>query len=140
LNYVDTSVLVAALTKEINTPRAERWLTAAAEGDVAISDWVIAEFSAALSIKLRIGSVNVDRRAAALAAFARMIDESFVVAPITSAHFRTAARLADKHQHGLRAADALHLAVSSEEGATLCTMDKRLASAGKALDISIKLI
>lgn len=140
MNYVDTSVLVAALTKEADTRRAERWLTAASAGNLAISDWVVAEFSAALSIKLRVGSIDVLQRATALAAFARMIDESFVLAAITSGHFRAAARFADKHEFGLRAPDALHLAIASGEGATLCTLDKRLASAGKALGVATRLL
>jgi predicted nucleic acid-binding protein len=40
----------------------------------------------------------------------------------------------------LRAADALHLAIAKDIGATLCTFDKRLASAGKALGVSARLI
>lgn len=140
MNYVDTSVLVAALTKETNTPRAERWLTVAVGGDLAISDWVVAEFSAALSIKLRVGSIDLGQRRAALAAFATMIDESFALAPMTSGHFRAAARFADKHQLGLRAGDALHLAIANEHGATLCTLDKQLVRAGKALGVATRLV
>ena len=58
LRYVDTSILVAALAKEAHTARAQRWLTTAAPGELAISDWGIAEFSSALSIKMRTGQIN----------------------------------------------------------------------------------
>ena len=140
MNYVDTSVLVAALTNEVNTRRAERWLIAAAAGDLVISDWVVVEFSAALSIKLRVGSIDLKQRAAALGAFATIIDESLTLTPLKSDHSRTAARFADQHQLGLRAGDALHLAVARDQAATLCTLDKRLANTGKALGVATKLI
>jgi hypothetical protein len=53
--------------------------------------------------------------------------------PVTGQHFRTAARFVDRHELRLRAGDALHLAVASEQGATLVTRDKTLAAAGPAL-------
>ena len=139
MNYIDTSVIVAALTKEPHTPRAERLLTARSDA-LAISHWTIAEFSSALSVKLRVGTINRERRDAALAAFNVMSTDSFVLLQITSSHFLSAARLADRSQQGLRAGDALHLAIAEEQGATLCTLDKRLSVAGKALGVATRLI
>jgi uncharacterized protein len=54
--------------------------------------------------------------------------------------FRTAARLADQHAIGLRAGDALHLAICASHGATLCTLDRRLGDAGSALGIKTILL
>ena len=59
--------------------------------------------------------------------------ESFTVLPVTGAHFRTAAKFVDQHTLGLRAGDALHLATASDYGATMYTLDRRLATAGPAL-------
>lgn len=140
MNYVDTSILVAALTTESHTRRAQRWLTTDGTRNVAISEWVIAEFSAALSIKLRIGSIDMEVRRAALEALSTMIAQSLMLLPVTSAHFGAAARFADQHRLGLRAADALHLAVASDKGAILCTLDKRLAAAGMALGVVTSLV
>jgi uncharacterized protein len=55
-------------------------------------------------------------------------------------HFHSGARLADRHSLGLRAGDALHLAVASDYGATLCTLDERLAKAGPPVGIQTRLL
>ncbi|HWX27774.1 MAG TPA: hypothetical protein VNZ53_10105 [Steroidobacteraceae bacterium] len=41
---------------------------------------------------------------------------------------------------GLRAGDALHLAVCADHGATLCTLDHRLSDAGSALGVNAMLL
>ena len=53
---------------------------------------------------------------------------------------RTAARFADRHELGLRVGDALHLAVCADHGATLCTLDRRLAEAAPALGVRTTLL
>jgi len=139
LDYVDTSVLVAALVNEAHTRRAERALTAGEGGELAISEWTIAEFSSALSLKLRIGSIGIETREAALDAFASMIAESLVLLPVESGHFRTAASFADRQALNLRAPDALHLAVAAEHCAVLVTLDRRMVAAAKVLGVATKL-
>ena len=124
--YVDTSVLVAALTKEVATARTQAWLEAHSAGDLAISDWVITEVSAALSIKLRVGQPDPSARARALAVFARIGVDSFPVLKTSGVTFGTAASFADQYQFWLRAGDALHLAIAAEQGATVVMLDRRM--------------
>jgi predicted nucleic acid-binding protein len=100
-----------------------------------ISDWVIAEFSAALSVKLRRRDITPGDRAAALGKFTELIDGSFGIFAVSSSHFRMAAQFADQYATGLRAGDALHLAICASHGATLCTLDKRLLEAGPVLGV-----
>jgi predicted nucleic acid-binding protein len=138
--YLDTSLLVAALTNEQETERIQGWLGQRAEGDLAISDWVATEFSSALSIKLRAGHIESAHRADALAMFARLCADKFLVVPVSRLHFRAATRFADQHQLRLRAGDALHLAVCADHGATLCTLDRRLSDAGPELGIKTMLL
>jgi predicted nucleic acid-binding protein len=98
------------------------------------------EMSSAMAIKLRTGQIDLEQRAAALALFNKLVVESFTLLGVTAGQFRTAAKFADQHRLGLRAGDALHLAIASEHGATVYTLDQRLADAGPALGVPTQLL
>ena len=91
-------------------------------------------------MKLRAGHIELRHRADALAMFARLTTDNFLVVPVSRLQFRTAARFADQHRLSLRAGDALHLAVCADHGATLCTLERRLSDAGPALGIKTMLL
>jgi predicted nucleic acid-binding protein len=113
------------------------WLAEQLPDELWINDWVATEFSSALAMKVRIGDLSVEHRAETLAHFRRLIADSFGVLPVTASHFQAAARLADQHLLGLRVGDAPHLAVAIDAGARLCTLDRRLAEAGKAVGAAV---
>jgi uncharacterized protein len=138
--YVDTSLLVAALTNETETRRMQEWFGEQEPDSLTISDWVAAEFSSALSIKLRTEQIQALHRADALAIFTRLCSDSFTVLPVSRTQFRMAARFADQQALGLRAGDASHLAICTEQGATLCTLDRRLSEGGSALGVKTMLL
>ncbi len=138
--YLDTSLLVAALTNEAETARMQSWLGQEPTDDLAISDWVATEFTSALSIKLRAGQIGITQRAEAPAMLTRLASDSFTIVAVSRSQFRTAARFADQHTLGLRAGDALHLAICADQGATLCTIDRRLSNAGSQLGVKTLLL
>jgi len=84
--------------------------------------------------------IGAGDRAEALSTFARLAMDSFTVVPVSRLQFRMAARFADQYALGLRAGDALHLAICADHGATLCTLDRRLSDAGSALGAKTMLL
>jgi predicted nucleic acid-binding protein len=93
-----------------------------------------------MAIKVRTGQINLEQRAAALALFNQLVAESLTVLGATGRQFLVAAKFADQHALGLRAGDALHLAIASEHGATVHTLDRRLADAGPALGVPTQVL
>ncbi|MHB1111538.1 MAG: type II toxin-antitoxin system VapC family toxin [Devosia sp.] len=138
--YLDASVLVAAYTVEAHSERALAWLGSSTRGALAISEWTITEFASAMSIKIRTGQIGIEGRNTALADFTVMAEDSLLILTIDGEHFRAATQLVKQHTTGLRAGDALHLAVANANGATVCTLDKRMAEAGTILGMSTKLL
>ena len=111
-----------------------------APGETLISDWLTTEVSSALSLKVRIGTLTLSRRAIALGAYQRMFLDNHIVVSVTASAFQTAARYADRHDLGLRAGDALHLAIAAFHGATLLTLDRRLHAAALALGYAVETV
>ena len=128
---VDTPVLVAALTDETATARSQRFLAAAEPAELAINARVITEFSSALSIKVRTGQLApAQRNAGVLTEFTRLIGNSSTFCRFRSRRLQRRRGFVDQLAYGLRAGDALHLAVAIEHGAMLVSLDKRLVEAG----------
>jgi predicted nucleic acid-binding protein len=140
MSYLDTSVIVAALTQEATTARIQTWLSAQAPGSLSVSEWVRTEVSSALALKLRTGQIEANHRASALAAFTQLAANSFVVLPVSAASFRAAAGFVDRADLGLRAGDALHLAIAAEHGEVLFTLDRRFADAANQLGVQAQLL
>ena len=140
MQYLDTSLLVGALTNEPGTAKWQEWLAGQKPEELVISDWVVTEYSGALSVKVRAGDLAAAHRADSLAVFTALTEASLTVLPVSRLDFRTAARFADQHATGLRSGDALHLAVSANHGLHVISLDRGLVQAAEALGVSASLL
>ena len=136
--YLDTSAIVAALTLEPHSERIISWMAEQPEGTLHVSDWCDTEVSSALALKLRTGALSVEKRAEALAMWHGWRDRVLTTSPIAASHFVTAAAYLDQHKLGLRAGDALHLAVAAAAGLRIVTLDRTMASAALELGIPVE--
>jgi predicted nucleic acid-binding protein len=138
--YLDTSLLIAIFTHESASDRSRTWLSDNEREPKAISWWVETEAAAALSMKVRTRQIDPAQRALLAAGIRQLVSSSFIVLDVRHDHFVAAARLADSAPSGLRAGDALHLAIAAESGSVLCTLDKGLAQAGIELGVATELV
>lgn len=131
--YLDTSAAVPLFVAEPASDPVDRWFSACDEAIVS-ADCILTEFASALSIKQRSGTLSARHAAAAWHGFATFCQSGLRLAPVSRQAFEKAAHLARQPAHGLRASDALHLAVAQETGAdTLATLDATMAGNAKRL-------
>lgn len=136
--YIDTSALVATLVVEPHTASVIAWFNTQQPGSVFISDWTHTEIASALSVKVRTAQIKLQVRAAAIAAWQRLHTASLPTLAVVPEHFETAARFAERHDLGVRAGDALHLAIAADGNHTLVTLDRTMADAALQLGIPVE--
>jgi hypothetical protein len=137
--YVDTSVIIAAHTREPKTVEAQNWLAEQNSGVLILSSWMLVECTSALAIKQRRAEITEKTRLSAESDIDALVAYfSPVVIPVESdyAHARQLCRYVSSN---LRAGDSLHLAVAIHEQAThFATFDSILA--GNAVAQGILLV
>ena len=138
--YIDTSVWVAALCREPFTATAQAWLEKQAPGVLNLSGWVQAEFASALSMKQRIGHLDAAQAAEVMTLFSATIEQACRRVSVEEADFALAARLVADAGSGLRAGDALHLAMAAREGLVLITFDSILTKATVRFGVQSRLL
>ncbi|HZF93624.1 MAG TPA: type II toxin-antitoxin system VapC family toxin, partial [Allosphingosinicella sp.] len=127
-----------AVSKELWTRTAQDWLDEAEE--VLVSEWLMTEAAAALSQKQRMNVMSAAERAEAMGVLRGQAEGAMQFVPVTREDFRTAARYAERAETGLRAGDALHLAIAAAADATLVTFDRKQARAAESLGVRILLL
>jgi predicted nucleic acid-binding protein len=133
--YADTSVLLALFLNELKTQDAWRWVKQQQAGSIAASDWTLTEFSSALAVKVRMKAIDADAHGKTLFAVKRFALNDLMLIKPEKADFHRAAELCDHWQMGLRAGDALHLAIAERHGLTVCTLDKVMKESALALGL-----
>jgi uncharacterized protein len=138
--YLDTSFVVSAFSAEPETVRCQLWLAENVDADLLISDWVNTEFSSAVSLKIRTKEISVEDRSEIVMRWSKAAANNFSAIDIVAGHFQTAARMADNYNLALRAGDALHIAIAQSVGASLVTLDTRMALASLELGVPVAAI
>lgn len=129
--YVDTSVIVALLTTEIKTQAVVDWYGSLQEIPT-VSDWLLPEFSSAISIKVRTGQLSAATAKEVFKEFELLADNGLRLVPVSREAFKRAEGMVRNHHGGLRAGDSLHLAVALELGAShIATLDNNMAANAK---------
>jgi uncharacterized protein len=134
--YLDTSVIVALLATEPASERLQSWLSAREAEGLATSRWTETEVASALSLKVRTGEFTLAQRAEAAAGW-RTWREGLLLLNVEAAAFEAAAAFASRPDLGLRAGDALHLAVAAATGCMLVTLDDRMAKAAPEVGVPV---
>lgn len=135
--YVDTSAIVPLLTTEPKTEAVTAWF-AKLNDTPTCADWLLTEFSSAISIKLRTGQITETNAKRVRKEFELLADGGLRIVPVSRDAFRQAAKMAQHHEHGLRSGDSLHLAVALELGAShMATLDTTLAANAKRNGIKL---
>jgi hypothetical protein len=125
--YVDTSVLVAAHVREPHTGLAQAWLAEQC-GSLLLSNWALVECDSALAIKRRRGELDTASQASAMTAIDAFATRFAPLATPMEADLQRARMLCRNADSGLRAGDALHLAIALRLGVDqLATLDSVLA-------------
>lgn len=137
--YVDTNILVSALTPEPAQVQARDWLVQN-QSVAYVSDWVVTEFASALSVKARFAGLNSTDCARAQAGFTTYIERSGHVLSVSRDHFRAAARWCEDPTRALRAGDALHLAIAAGSQLTVMTRDRGLVKSAADLGLGAQLL
>lgn len=134
--YVDTSVIISAITNEPATEAVVAWLSRLPPGSLWTSDWVDTEVESALAIKARRLLISQGERNDARAQWHRLRAGGFLNIAVASAHFRSAAELVSRSATPLRAADALHLALALSGGCAMATRDAEFAAAADTFGVA----
>jgi predicted nucleic acid-binding protein len=133
--YADTSMLVVFVFDERDTDRVRDWFRLTTQR-IIVSDLIRLEFPAVVMRSARTRRLNPSEASAALASFDLLAARS---RPLNHdrADFAGAEVLVRDFTTKLRAPDAPDLATAKNAGATLATLDARLAKAARGQEATV---
>lgn len=136
--YVDAAILVAAITPEPLTAASRAVL---ADSDaIIVSTWAVVEASSGLAKKVRTGDLTEAQLEVALGKLELLAARYLPLVSPDDDHMMSAMRYTARARLGLRAGDALHVAIAASLSATLVTSDVVMARAAEALGLGTRLL
>lgn len=136
--YADTCILLPLFFRDASTEAALAWLEGAGNETILTSPWTRTEFASAAGIMARRGDITAELHRQGLERFDRLVSARLAVEAIDTADFDRARAWLTDFRSGLRAGDALHLAVCMRLSATLCTAHDTLARAAEKLGVTVQ--
>src|SRR3712207_1876949 len=115
--YFDTSFVAPLVVVEATTDRIARFIRQLPVEKLTISHWTRVELSSLLGRDARTGRLEPEAARVAEARFEALVEDSFFVLAPTADDFDRARAFLRHHKLGLRAGDALHLAIASNHNA-----------------------
>ncbi|MFN3075996.1 MAG: type II toxin-antitoxin system VapC family toxin [Alphaproteobacteria bacterium] len=136
--YFDTSFLVPLILPEATSDTIAELVRGLPADQFTVSHWTRVEFSSLIAREVRMGGLGAQAAAQADARFEAMVDESFAVILPNADDFDLAKEYLSNPETGLRAGDALHLAIARNHRAeTIFSLDKTLLKAGSVLGLPV---
>jgi predicted nucleic acid-binding protein len=133
MHYFDTSFLAPLFLVE-DKSHYVREIIHSVKDDRTVSHWLRVEFSSMIARCLRMKVFNKTQAASIMDNFETLLTNSFHILIPTVADYDLANSLLQHFHTGLRADDALHLAIAQNHGAKkLYTLDHGLEKAAKKL-------
>ena len=132
--YLDTSALMSLILRDAHTGRIRTWFRDATPL-FAVSLFSLVEFGGAIGVRRRMSAINTEQAHQAAAHFDKWIAAQATMIPIEPQDFHAAASFVRRFDLGLRAPDALHIAICRRLGLALLTFDTRQASAARQLGV-----
>lgn len=138
--YLDTSALVPLFVPESDSVKVRLWrdaLPLKRKDALAISAWGLTEFASAMGLKVRSRELTKSEADAALALLENVFVPHVTVLEVTPTDFKLAETMLRTFSLGLRAGDALHLAIAKRCAATsIMALDRNLRKAATAFAIA----
>jgi uncharacterized protein len=138
--YADTCLLVSLFLRDSGTDAALAWLSESASQRIMASHWSLTEFSSAASTLARQKSITPKLHAESMRRFRSFAAQRLTLEPPLLADFERASAMVEHCATGLRAGDAVHLALCARLSATLCTADKVMVKAAKSFSVAVHLV
>jgi len=136
--YLDTSFVAPLFLPEESSAEVVAYVQGLPEGELAVSHWTMVEFSSLLARKVRTNELNAEQAADADSSLEAAVGAAFALFLPNGDDFAVARRFVQRLETGLRAPDALHLAIAANRGArTIYTLDKKLIAAGLMLGLPV---
>ncbi len=132
--YLDASALLPLFIQEPRTQRAHELL----RGNIlVVSDFAVAEFSSGVARRARLGEINDSGASAVFAALDAWTVNAARRESLTAGDVGAAISLVRRLELGLRAPDAINIAITQRCEAQLLTFDEKMARSARSLGLKV---